>query len=403
MTETGAAAVDAKRVWIRLAGAAGLALLLIALVLLTHTSRADLRSVLGRYSTDYALSVAVIALVGLWWLGAALRPRSRWAELSGASFRISCEIGFMVVFVFGVAEGMCRLAERPLAHFTGGPALLKDYPKATLNSIGMRDVEHTVAKPAGTRRLLVLGDSFVFAQGVADESTFVRHLQRAFAARIGPPVEVISTGQVGFNTANERACLDTLGLRLRPDVVLLSYVINDPEEHYLTYPKLLPGSLGNVLEWSAFYYLCRAIAFRVQVATGQQPTYVNYLHALYDTSLPEWSRHVDALRGIVTDAGAAGAPVVVMVWPFAERGHRFTPYVYERERGMAVAAAREAGAEVLDLYPVFAQGAYEDFAVSLVDSHPNARAQRVTAAAIMAFLESQGLLPALTATAAPAP
>jgi hypothetical protein len=402
MTGRETAATDPNPVWARLAGGAGLACLLVAIVLSTHTSRADLRTVLGRYSTDYAASVAVIALLGLWWVGAALRPRSGWGKGASASFRLACEIGLMAAFVFGMAEGMCRLAERPLARFTGGPALLKDYPKATLNSRGMRDVEHALAKPAGTRRLLVLGDSFVFAQGVADESTCVRHLQRAFDARGGSPVEVIGAGLVGLNTVNEHALLDTLGVRYEPDLVLLSYVLNDPEEHYLTYPHLLPGSLGNLLDWSAFYYVCRAIAFRVEVATGRQPTYEKYLHALYDPSLPEWTHHRDALRGIVADARAVGAPVVVAIWPYAQGGHRFTPYAFERERGMAVAAAREAGAEVLDLYSTFERDGYENFAVSNADSHPNARAQRMTAAAIMEFLGSRGLLPELPETAAAA-
>jgi hypothetical protein len=174
---------------------------------------------------------------------------------------------------------------------------------------------------------------------------------------------------------------------------MLAYVLNDPEEAPLTYPALLPGSIGMAMEWSQFYYLLRAIAFRVMVAAGRSPEYPTYLRRMFDATSPSWRRHREALNGIVADARAAGVRVVAVVWPYADKGHAFTPYGFAREQAMAVAALREAGAETLDLYPVFAHDRYEDFALSDADSHPNARSHRLAAAAIVDFLERRELVP----------
>jgi hypothetical protein len=384
--------VERHRAWTIFAGLTGIALLVVALVLLAHTSHPLRRQVLGRYSVDYAAAIGIVLLAGVWLAGSILRPGSRWAARATRTFRATSEVAAIVLFVFAVAEGLTRLAERPLAGFLGSPALVKQYPKVTLNSRGLRDPERPLAKAPGTWRLAVLGDSFMYGHGVADESTCVRHLERALRARSGPPIEVINLSHIGFNTAQERTMLDTLGVRYHPDLVLVSYVLNDPEEHYLTYPTLLPGAWARAMEWSSFYYLVRAISFRALVAVGRMPDYATYLRGMYAPG-PAWDRHREALRGIVADAKAAGARVVVAVWPYADRPHRFTPYTFGREQEMAVVAASEAGAEVLDLYPVFATSSYDDFALSSADSHPNARSQRRAAAAIDAFLESHGLLP----------
>jgi hypothetical protein len=378
--------------WSRLAGWVGLLLLALTLALLARPSRPDRREVLGRYSVEYAVLIGLTASVGLWWSGGILRPATRWGGGAGGSFRTLCEAGVMALFVFAVSEGLCRLAARPLAHFTGGPALVRDYPPAHVNAHGLRDPERPFAKPAGTWRLLTIGDSFMFGHGVADDSTCARILERTLD-RGAPRIEVVNASHIGFNSVRERAMLDTLGLRYQPDLVMLAYVLNDPEEAPLTYPALLPGSIGMAMEWSQFYYLLRAIAFRVLVAAGKRPEYPTYLKHMFDPASPGWQRHREALNGIVADARAAGVRVVAVVWPYADKGHSFTPYGFAREQAMAVEALNAAGAETLDLYPVFANDRYQDFALSDADSHPNARSHRLAAAAIARFLQSRGYLP----------
>ncbi|MBI5708799.1 MAG: hypothetical protein HZC42_00595 [Candidatus Eisenbacteria bacterium] len=379
--------------WARIAGCIGAAFLLIGLALLAHTSRADRRQVLGRYSVDYFGLVAFLVASGAWWAG-GLRRGSAWARAAGRSLRVAVEAAGLALFTFALIEGACRLVERPLSRYIGGPALARRYQDMVhLNSRRMRGPEWSLARPPGTWRLLALGDSFTFGLGVPQESTCVRHLERDLARPGGPRVEVINTGWTGYNTVEERAVLDTLGLRFQPDLVLLGYCLNDPERRNTTFPLVVPEPIALRLGWSVAYHSVRALAYHVMVALKLRPGYTDYIHSLYDTGTPEWRRHVQALRGIVADARAAGAPVVVAVWPLPDHAHGFSPYEFAREHEQAVRAVEASGALVVDLLPLFAHGRYTDFALSDWDPHPNPGAQRRAAAAIRDVIEARGLGP----------
>ncbi len=95
---------------------------------------------------------------------------------------------------------------------------------------GWRGPEVSVAKPPGTFRILVLGDSVAFGWGVDDEVTFLRRWERALAERgDGRRYEVVNTGHPMYDTTQELALLREEGLAFDPDLVLLVYVVNDVE------------------------------------------------------------------------------------------------------------------------------------------------------------------------------
>lgn len=97
----------------------------------------------------------------------------------------------------------------------------------TINSAGLRDREHTTAKPAGVVRILVLGDSYAEALQVPMEQTFWSVLERelnachAFGKNIA---EVINLGVSGYGTAQELLALRTWGWAYQPDIVLLAFL-----------------------------------------------------------------------------------------------------------------------------------------------------------------------------------
>jgi hypothetical protein len=94
------------------------------------------------------------------------------------------------------------------------------------NSLGLRDVEHPVAKPAGAFRILVLGDSFMEAVQVSLEDSFARRLERLHAAD-GRAVEVINAGISGWGTDDQLAYLRLYGSRFRPDLVLVGMTLHN--------------------------------------------------------------------------------------------------------------------------------------------------------------------------------
>lgn len=83
-----------------------------------------------------------------------------------------------------------------------------------------------LAKPEGTLRVLMLGDSFVQGFSVGREDLFVDLLERWWQGE-GRRVEVINAGTQGYDTAQATAWLELHGDAYQPDIVLLFPYEND--------------------------------------------------------------------------------------------------------------------------------------------------------------------------------
>ena len=132
--------------------------------------------------------------------------------------------------------------DRPYATFISSPnPILRYVPKPGADGIsayGLRDFDYPLAKPDGTYRILVLGDSIAFGycnptEFIARDDTFPKVLER----RLNDPplpgierVEVINLSVSGYDTAQEVEFLRVKGLAFDPDLVLVAYCLNDAEE-----------------------------------------------------------------------------------------------------------------------------------------------------------------------------
>jgi hypothetical protein len=77
-------------------------------------------------------------------------------------------------------------------------------------------------------RVLALGDSLVYGQGVADDETLPAYLQAELAAaQPERPVTVINGGHRAYATHQELGLLRELGPELAPDVVVVFWYWND--------------------------------------------------------------------------------------------------------------------------------------------------------------------------------
>jgi len=103
--------------------------------------------------------------------------------------------------------------------------------RADTNSLGMRDYEYG-EKGENTFRILVLGDSFTFGAGVEFEDTFVKQLESILRQKNdGKKYEVINAGVMGYGTDQEYYYLKEWGFKLKPDLVIVAfYIQNDVED-----------------------------------------------------------------------------------------------------------------------------------------------------------------------------
>lgn len=100
--------------------------------------------------------------------------------------------------------------------------------RVRVNALGLRGPE-VGAKEEGELRVLVLGDSLVYGQGVADDETIPSHLRECLAERDSGSrlCTVVNAGHRAYDTNQELALLEELGARIDPDVVVLCWFWND--------------------------------------------------------------------------------------------------------------------------------------------------------------------------------
>lgn len=115
------------------------------------------------------------------------------------------------------------------------------------NSWGLRDIERTIAKPAGLRRAVFVGDSFV-------ESRFTPLSLPAAVQRRLPASDRIEAVNLGVAATDPRSYyyrIRDVALELEPDAVLLFlYAGNDfvnPDNGYSMWPRLVDESPGGAL------------------------------------------------------------------------------------------------------------------------------------------------------------
>ncbi len=99
-----------------------------------------------------------------------------------------------------------------------------------INSDGLRDREHAIAKPEGTFRIAVVGDSYCEAFSVSTEEAFWSVMAgklEGCSAYPGKKVEVINFGVSGYGTAQELLTLREKVWKYSPDLVLLAVTTNN--------------------------------------------------------------------------------------------------------------------------------------------------------------------------------
>lgn len=94
-----------------------------------------------------------------------------------------------------------------------------------INSQGLRERELPYDKPAATRRILVLGDSYVEAVQVDARQTVTTRLEAALGG--DGKTEVINAGVGGFGTGQEWLYFRQEGYRYQPDVVAVVFFIGN--------------------------------------------------------------------------------------------------------------------------------------------------------------------------------
>lgn len=244
---------------------------------------------------------------------------------------------------------------------------------------GFRTPQVAVPKPAGTKRVLVLGDSVTWGAGVREEETFARKLEHALGAELACPVEVVNAGVSGYGTLEELDVLEREGIGFEPDVVLVYYVENDNQS-----VSHLQGGIASFLKDQLVYrsyligatlYAWRNARWKVEAARG------GGAREAYRADQGEWDARpgtaasLAALRSIAAIGRERGVRVLVASHPNVLRD----PNADARRNEILRALAAEEQIDFVDVRPAMQPHAEADIAVSARDLHPNGFAHGVIA------------------------
>ena len=134
-----------------------------------------------------------------------------------------------IIPVFLVCEISARLFYTPMLHMAANIIYFPCFQKGTYywfsvrpycsgtNSMGLRGPEISKEKPAGTKRILVAGDSFAYGVGVDEADTFPRLLESSTSA------EVVNAGVIATEPGYYYLYLKNDGMKLHPDTVIVAF------------------------------------------------------------------------------------------------------------------------------------------------------------------------------------
>lgn len=91
----------------------------------------------------------------------------------------------------------------------------------SINSKGLRDREYSYTKPRGTRRILVLGDSYTWGYGVGNRSIYTEVMEDKLLKE--GSWQVLNAGVSGWGTDQQYLFLKEEGFRYDPDIVVVSF------------------------------------------------------------------------------------------------------------------------------------------------------------------------------------
>lgn len=108
-----------------------------------------------------------------------------------------------------------------------------------INSLGLHDRDFDLDKAVGTKRILIIGDSFVDALEVPLENTFVKIIESRFMDS-GDEIQVINGGHYGYGTDQELLFYRLRGIHFQPDLVVLAFQPGND-----IYDNLNTGTIGS--------------------------------------------------------------------------------------------------------------------------------------------------------------
>ena len=279
------------------------------------------------------------------------------------------------------------------------------------NSFGLRNGEFSLQPGPNTFRVLCLGDSLTFGNGVRLEDTYPKQLELLLNSRRPGRYEVINAGVPAYDTWQEVDYLKQYGWQFMPKLVVIGFYANDVAPRPANIPQLIdssgfprkPGLTGlmsyrfiHLLKRSRLLLLLRDRFNRLMNRLSPSAEYQrqsSLLNGTTDAFLQRGWKEIDRSFAELSNLSKKhGFDVLVATFPMAEQVVHHYPKAGYPSKVIEIADKHRLRA--IDLSPVFAKN-FRGFGSLFIewDGHPNANAFRITAREIARHMSAGDMRP----------
>jgi lysophospholipase L1-like esterase len=279
-----------------------------------------------------------------------------------------------------VMEGTLRIFHfHQVVHFMPDPELpfvmipnqqcyseIGRYP-LTINSRSMREREISSEKPPCTYRILFLGDSITYGDGIPHEALFTTLMEKILtdATDNGIRYEVLNAGVKGYNTGHEYLFFKSRCLNLQPDLVLVGYCVNDqspnkiPNQRRLAFSlKYSNQGLWRYIKGSAIYVAGLRFFRNIANATMDLPPwYHDFITQgeLTPTLRKKWETSANSLTQLSELCRSKGIEFGIVVFPIKPQFREDYDPLRAQPQGRLKQLSTELGIIYIDLFDAFRQ------------------------------------------------
>jgi lysophospholipase L1-like esterase len=262
------------------------------------------------------------------------------------------------------------------------------------NTKGYNDAEYAYEKNPASYRIVIIGDSV--AEGLSKTEKFGKILEQSLntnlSSHTGRTYEVIVLARGGYSTSQELIIFEDEAFQYHPDLVLWSYVLNDPAHPVYHNANGELGQFWYVPQYHLLHALNKAMfRWREKIKKHKcEKEFHKFLHCAYRDQI---EAHIRKIGDI---AKKKHIPIIFLIHPIFEKGKTYAEYTLIPIHTMLNTMATSAGLIVWDLYEAFRDYDPQELQVTSNPKwydpwHPNIKGHTIIAEYLYEKL-TQGLL-----------
>jgi lysophospholipase L1-like esterase len=306
-----------------------------------------------------------------------------------------------LIIFFSLAEIAARLLWHPDARnkYTGvilsgsNRQIIHEGVEYKINSLGLRmNREIEPIKPNGLRHILVLGDSFIFGDGITFEDLITEKMKENLNAEFGN-IEVINAGVGGYNTSDELKQLIRLTPVCQPDLVIVFFFTNDvikesQDPQKASWQQRIKEYLRVKSKFFAFLYYIYKDKLSSKIGVPKvflAPEYFNL-----NDSKPGWVSFKKAVLQIQKHCFQHDAELLFVIIPTLTNLDERYPYAELRTKTSNF--LNDCNIQCIDLFDLFAPYKPSELWVNLENTHWNGLGTSLAAKEIVNYIKENRLL-----------